>query len=857
MKSNYINIKPFHSILLIVITLLMNVTLSLGQNPVKTTKITDGSIGSGINQPAVDFAILELESNTKGFLLPRMTTSERDALTAKITDKDRGNGLAIYNITDDCINYWSKTAGAKKPDGSFEGKWLSVCGALPPATVEMNNCKATLNASGQKELTQGRSLRDTDILYVSVKVIHSGSYTISAVSSNGYSFSKSGVFETPGVYSIALEGFGTPMEASSGEGDLVSFTLNGKADPNCSGTNVKVKSSEIDYEVLSAASFNWNAYKGIALSGDDNKIELSVRVTTAGFWRIQSEKTDNGISLSGSGEFDDTHVGTTQKIYVYGQGTPQKAGVSNFKFVTNSKNNKAPNVTVNITTLEASFELACSEMSSQFVARGDYQEGMTLSRGNSVTIPVKVINPGPIDIELIGSFTGGNSSQEAKFKATGIFLGKKGDIQEITLSADRIQIPLNTTAITFTSMKPESVTMCSTMPTVPVRERSKVYSVNCGKVSATGTYKIGQPLVGTKDGILVSVDVGYADKYHIKTNTVNGVSFEGSGTFTDQDRADGTVRIRLQGTGTPVDNGVHHFEVTSLAADGSVYHVCEARVNFVGPTINVLAVGTIAYAPTDDAKRYAPNAIIQNTNLFGPNGKVSIENIRIFKNSPVYRMPDNLASYLKSNDIDIVIIGYPTRFSESDFMALRDFIKNDKGAVILADELNLNRAGTGTANMLVNALQLGSTNVQSTNGSEAFTMVNIAKSDASNDPIIKSTEFGSVKYTGNDAAGNGWYFSNLSKKDYKPLIVSSKDENWISCFRHNEYGFVFIGDGGAFSGSEGGHPDLTIWPAAYDNSGRLFSKPFLYSGSKYEVSNSILYANMLKWAIEYVLEHKK
>lgn len=855
MKSKYLHIKSFHSILLIMVALLMNVTLTFGQGNINSTKITDGSAeGSIPNAPAIDFSILELESATKGFLLPRMTTSERDKIVISDNQKERGNGLAIYNIDDDCINYWSKSGGGKDSSGKDIGKWLSVCGALPPAKIEYVDCKNILNASGLTELTQGRSLKEIDILYISVNVVLTGSYTISAITDNGYSFSKSGIFETPGTYTIALEGFGTPMNQSAG--DLVTFTLNGKKNTKCNQYTIKVKSSAIDFEIVSASSFTWKGYKGIALNGDDNMISLNVNVKTAGYWKIQGDKTDNGITLSGSGQFDQEDVGKTIPISVYAQGTPKEAKISNFTFKTNSVNNPTSTVSVNVEVVEASFELACDKL-DMFSYRGEYQEGSVLNRGNSVTIPVKVINPGPIEIELIGSFTGSGSNQTVKFKSSS-FLGKTGDIQLITLIPDNASVPLNTKEITFTSITP-SMSLCSTFPPVPVNERSKVYSVNCGSVRPTGTYKIEKPLEEGKDGIRVKINVGFADTYDIRTNSVNGVSFSKKGTFSDIDRSAGVVEITLDGIGTPAKADVFTYEITSYAGDGTtVYHSCEGRVSFVGPTINVLAVGTIFYAPTDKGTRYAPNSILQNTRLFGPNGVVKVGGINIFTNRIVYRFPDNLRNYLKDNNIDIVITGYPTRYSQTEFEALRDFLTQDNGAVIMADESNLNISGTDTSNLLVNALQNSSTALQATNRSEAFTMVNHVLDKAKSDVLIRNGFGGTldVQYTGNDAGGNGWYFKNLNPQYYESLIVSNIDSNWVSCFRHKNYGFVFIGDGGAFAGQEGGHPSRSIWPVAYTNAGGLFGKDYLDRGTVYSVQNSVLYANMLKWAIEYVMANK-
>lgn len=854
MKSKYLHIKSFHSILLIMITLLMNVTLSFAQNDM--TKIKDGSI-TGSATTAAPFSILELESSTKGFLLPRMTTAQRNELTSKITDKDRGNGLAIYNTDDDCINYWSKSAGV-----NGEGKWLSVCGALPPATLEMQNCeKIKLNASGQTELTQGRSLRDTDILYVSVNVVHTGSYSISGVTDNGYSFSKSGVFETPGVYSIALEGFGTPMLDNPTTGDLVSFTINGKKDTRCTSTRIKVKSSEIDFEVISASPFIWKGYKGIALNAEDNKIELEVKVNTAGFWRIQGDKTDNGISLSGSGEFSQEDVGKNVKVFVYAQGSPREVKISTFKFVTNSKNNKNPNVTVDIPVLAASFELACNDL-DKFAARGEFQEATTLNKGSSITVPVKVINPGSIDIELTGAFTGSGSNEVVKFSAPGTFLGKPGEVQLVTFYPNNVRVPLNTKEITITAVTPTTGEFCQNFPPIPVKERSRVYTFNCSYISATGgSFRTDKPLVQGRDGLRISINVGYADSYTIKTNTINGVSFEKSGTFTDADRERGTAEVILDGTGTPKEAGSFNFDVIATGTGDVTVYTCTTIVNFRGPDINVLAIGAAAYVPYGWTN-YAPTDILTNTRLFGPNGTMKVNSIKLFTNSPYYNFPNNLSSYLESNSIDIVVVGYPTRYGDAERIALEDFIKNKKGVVIMTDESNLDAnassSRTGTTNQLIANLSDGVYRTGLNGGpgiNSSFTMINKVVGP-STDPIVTSV-FGTLnnRLLGNDASGNIWYFKNLPS-DYIPIATSYVDSTMVWIFRHKTLGFIFMGDGGIFSGRPSVR-DRTIWPAFYDNSGSLLGKDYNYLGdSGYTVYNSILYANTMKWAIDYVIKNR-
>ena len=65
-------------------------------------------------------AMLEVESNTKGFLPPRMTTVERDAIS------NPADGLVVYNTTTSCLNF------------RVAGFWKEVCGSCTPAVTPAN-----------------------------------------------------------------------------------------------------------------------------------------------------------------------------------------------------------------------------------------------------------------------------------------------------------------------------------------------------------------------------------------------------------------------------------------------------------------------------------------------------------------------------------------------------------------------------------------------------------------------------------------------------------------------------------------------------------------------------------------------
>ncbi len=65
-------------------------------------------------------AMLEVNSTAKGFLPPRMTTVQRDAISNPAT------GLIIYNITTGCLNYRNAAA------------WLELCGTCSPNPTTAN-----------------------------------------------------------------------------------------------------------------------------------------------------------------------------------------------------------------------------------------------------------------------------------------------------------------------------------------------------------------------------------------------------------------------------------------------------------------------------------------------------------------------------------------------------------------------------------------------------------------------------------------------------------------------------------------------------------------------------------------------
>ncbi len=59
-------------------------------------------VGIGTTSPDAS-SILELNTNSAGFLPPRLTTAQRDAITTP------AQGLFIYNTTTNCFQYFDGT----------------------------------------------------------------------------------------------------------------------------------------------------------------------------------------------------------------------------------------------------------------------------------------------------------------------------------------------------------------------------------------------------------------------------------------------------------------------------------------------------------------------------------------------------------------------------------------------------------------------------------------------------------------------------------------------------------------------------------------------------------------------------
>jgi hypothetical protein len=190
------NIKLFVLVVLVV---------TLSNSAVAQSALKLGNNSTVLNSSAV----LELESTTKGFLLPRLTTAQRNTIVSPAV------GLTIFNTTLNC-NEWYNGNDWFCPctqSNLLTSNGSGVVAAYACATASAGTLTAGTPVSG---VTQT----------ITATVTAVGTYSISATA-NGVTFSGMGTFSGTGNQNIVLTASGTPTATGSN-----SFTLN--TTPSCS-----------------------------------------------------------------------------------------------------------------------------------------------------------------------------------------------------------------------------------------------------------------------------------------------------------------------------------------------------------------------------------------------------------------------------------------------------------------------------------------------------------------------------------------------------------------------------------------------------------------------------------------------
>ena len=192
-----------------------------------------------------------------------------------------------------------------------------------------------------------------------------------------------------------------------------------------------------------------------------------------------------------------------------------------------------------------------------FLVHGNYNPGLPLTIDNTVQVMANVVSPGSYSIKT-ATANGISFSGSGNFTSTGS--------QELILYGSGT--PVVPGKFIF---RPNSVaSSCSfdidvANPLQPATLQLATDSTGtCSGYSVPGSFYHGTPL--NNNVMIVKVNVLAAGNFSISTNTINGMTFSLTGTFTTTD----TQRVTLIGRGTPVDVGIFGFtpKITSANNNG-------------------------------------------------------------------------------------------------------------------------------------------------------------------------------------------------------------------------------------------------------------------------------------------------
>lgn len=279
----------------------------------------------------------------KGIMIPRMTESQRNKID--VSNVSTANSLMIYNIDEDCYNYYSKS----------NLEWQSLCGKIGKAHFEMDcDLVTVMGQYGDKV-----ALNSSNYLKVTVNVTRIGSYSISATSTpdNGYFYEASGTFFTTGKITLTIQGVGEPINHTQGTNlidpsddtpDQFTLTSNGGGSDCNFKVNVRSTAARPMFTMDCAATVVEGMYfEDQALSTTPNpynnqshriKVTLkNIPSTSYGAVAVLETNSVDGISFKGEAVL----ISSTQEVYLTGTGVPRGLADKIMTIISNSESSTA------------------------------------------------------------------------------------------------------------------------------------------------------------------------------------------------------------------------------------------------------------------------------------------------------------------------------------------------------------------------------------------------------------------------------------------------------------------------------------------------------------------------------------
>lgn len=291
-----------------------------------------GSVIIGRSGNVDQTAALEVYSDSKGFLMPRLTEVQRDAIASPT------ESLMIWNMDEGCFNFFA------------QNQWKSMCGDLgnSSATISPSDC-GNIKIEGFYQV--GVSMNASNYLSVTVQVSNPGSIKIEGKTNNGFYFQKTGTVATAGTYTYDLLAVGTPNTA--GMTDIQMYINDELITPACTPTkNVEPASVAFTFDCLSVKADDLT--KGVAST--NKTMTIDVNITTAGVFSFNTN-TVSGVQYSA------TNVSLStgrQSVVLYANGgIPTVSGIIDFTLTGTGIQGANCTVPVNVIQTEADLMIDC------------------------------------------------------------------------------------------------------------------------------------------------------------------------------------------------------------------------------------------------------------------------------------------------------------------------------------------------------------------------------------------------------------------------------------------------------------------------------------------------------------------
>lgn len=492
---------------------------------------------------------------------------------------------------------------------------------------------------------------------------------------------------------------------------------------------------------------------------------------------------------------------------------------------------------------------------------GTYTKGEPLApNANYISMEVNVTKKGSYVIVVTT-----DSNNGYYFSTSGTFL----NTGKYTIILPGAGTPLNSgTDILKYIINNEPYTgMDACAKSITVEDKKPDYTFSCSTITVSTNLTVNTPST-TNDIIKMRITAPLSAAgatYVIETDEINGLSFSGEGIING-----GTQIVTLYANGTPTISGNHTFTIRTNSTSSDA--TCTAEVTVVGRSMSVLILcwmsGTAGdrdlWGGTNDSNYASVRQMLTKGGLFNttssslyPISAINVERLPTSAagnsaSSPQTEVQSRLRS---ATPPDIVLLNFDYRPNNETVATLIQYVNNGGVLIYCSDHDNETGASgvqrqSRMKDMIDGVFDLSSPGVTITPRNDYQNMMQLLPGN----PIVEGMyQDISGKYLGRDSGWNCMIDKSTVPSDAYVLMRANDDHP--RSIMHKTKPFVWIGDGGVFSG----YPNSTSavdYPCTADATTGL---PVTTRTTAYWTQpgyNAHFFANFMAWAIEYVQLHR-